>query len=192
MRYFHVDRHAFGFLWVDEFGFENTNLHCHALYCGPYLPNSGRHKNALSRLWRQACESTPFQGSFLVSIKRAESFESALAHALKYTAKAPGRDPEWLAELEAAFHQTRRVHSLARFYNAVREDVPGPDAVDAGCPVCGAALLRVGSLGLVSVLEAQGYRDLDVVRRDSARSVAMGARASPVLVPCCWRDERNK
>jgi hypothetical protein len=112
---FHISRDGYGCIWTDEFGHRNTNLHAHTVYCGPWLPNRGTHKNALSELWRRACQGTPFAGSFIVSIKPVESFESGLAHSLKYAGKTLDRCPDRLAELELSFHKVRRVHSLAGF-----------------------------------------------------------------------------
>jgi hypothetical protein len=153
-RHFNIDRGSYGVIWTDEFGARNSNLHAHSVHCGPWLPNRGPHKNALSKLWRQACEGTPFVGSFIISVKRAESFEKGLAHALKYPNKFAGRgDPFRLAELELAFDRVRRIHTLASFYNALRKD--SSPAADCGCPTCGAVLVRVGSLALVLDLVAQ-------------------------------------
>jgi hypothetical protein len=165
---------------TDEFGHQNTNLHCHAIFCGPWLPNSGEHKNALSELWGKACEHTVFAGSFIVSIKLAESFEKGLAHALKYTGKYMDGDPDRLADLELAFDRVRRVHTLRAFYNALPKDKKSADAAESGCPTCGAVLVRVGSLAMVRVLAEHGCADLDVARQDAGRAKVF-SRAGPDL-----------
>jgi hypothetical protein len=182
-RRFNIGREEYGVIWTDEFGYRNSNLHAHAMWAGPWLPNRRRE---LSTLWRLACRNTVFGGSFIVSVKSAESFEAGLAHSLKYAGKTLDLDPDRLADLELAFHRVRRVHTLAAFYNVPVG--PSPADLESGCPVCGAVLVRVGTLALISVLEAQGCCDLDVVRLDTGRRIALGARASPVLLPCCWRS----
>src|SRR5262249_12739021 len=100
-RQFGFGRDQYGALFCDEFGRRNTNLHAHAMYVGPWLPNRGGHRNVLGALWRTVCKGTPFEGSFIVSIKAAKSFEEGLGHALKYTGKILSRDPSRLAELES-------------------------------------------------------------------------------------------
>ena len=84
-REFGISRREYGVLWCCEFGSGNTNLHAHGVYAGPCLP-----QRELSRLWSVIRSD----GSFIVSIKKARSFEAALGHALKYPSKffsaAPG------------------------------------------------------------------------------------------------------
>ena len=181
-RRFDLRRDAYGALWCDEFGHNNSNLHAHAMYAGPWLPNRGEHKNELAELWRKATAGTVFAGSFIVSIKPAKSFEKGLAHALKYAGKFLSKDPGRLAELEKVFHRVKRVHTVAGFYNALpTEDSDHQAEGELSCPVCGAALARMPfPFGFVSVLEAQGYRDLAQVCRELGKERALSdARASP-------------
>ena len=162
-RVFGLPKRSWGLLWCDEFGGRNTNLHAHAVYVGPWLPQV-----ELSRLWCETCEGTVFEGSFIVSIKRARSFHAALVHALKYPAKyISSSDPERLAELELAFHRVRRVHSMGAFY-AVKSE--GRDVVQGEvCPHCGSALRDVGGWRPVAELEAEGRVDVEQARRHVAR-----------------------
>jgi hypothetical protein len=125
----------------------------------------------LSKLWKCVCEGTIFEGSFIVSIKRASSFERALVHALKYPGKYVQRStPERLAELESAFHGVRRVHTMGAFYN-VKVQLEAEEEGDLGvCPECGAALIRdrAGWWPVID-LERDGYVDLEEARRRRGR-----------------------
>jgi hypothetical protein len=166
-RQFGLERKKYGVLWCDEFGGKNTNLHAHAMYAGPWLPNK---RKQLASLWKAACQGTPFQGSFIVSIKPAKSFEAGLAHALKYAGKFLSKDPERLADLELAFHGVRRVHTLAAFYNAApKADAESAAADGPVCPICSAALERVGGFCLIKKLRDDGCRDLFEARRQAGR-----------------------
>jgi ribosomal protein S27AE len=129
---------SWGAAWCDEFGGKNSNLHAHGVYAGPFLPQA-----KLSAWWRELCAGTVFHGSYIVSIKRARSFQQALNHALKYPAKYVSRsDPERLAELELAFNGVRRLHTLGAFYRFKTEkEVAGNGPV---CPRCGAAMREDG------------------------------------------------
>jgi hypothetical protein len=164
-----LPRGKWGLLLCDEFGGHNTNLHAHGVYVGPWVP-----QRVLSERWREVCAGTVFEGSYIVSIKRARSFVHALAHALKYPGKyVSASDPERLAELEAAFHRVRRVHALGAFYNAA-PDEPGDDEAGDGdvCPECGSAMIKRGSWEPVSKLEAEGRVDLCEYSRRRARKRA--------------------
>jgi hypothetical protein len=168
---FGIQRGDYGFLWCDEFGGRNTNLHAHGLYAGPWLRQSKQRKE-FSCLWREVCEGTCFHGSFIVSVKRAQSFEAGLHHALKYAGKFLSKDPARLAELEVVFHRVRRVHTLAAFYNSQpAEDEDGAAGPAGGlmCPECGAALVREGKLLPISCLLGEGYEDLEEARRRIGR-----------------------
>lgn len=154
---------SWGFAWCDEFGGRNTNLHAHGVYAGPWLPQA-----KLSAWWREVCAGTVFEGSFIISIKRARSFSQALAHALKYPAKYVScSDPERLADLELAFHRVRRVHSMGAFYGVkldARVEGGGP-----ACPLCGSALRAVDRWRLVRELEAEGRMDIEACRQRVGR-----------------------
>ncbi len=182
-----ISRKDYGLIYCDEFGGKlNTNLHAHGIYVGPRLPRpkpkGGTKKlGKLAEWWRDACAGTVFAGSFIISVKPAKSFEDGLAHALKYAGKFLSRDPERLADLEATFHRVRRVHTLAAFYNAVR---PAPASTDGEsglvCPLCSAALLRVGGWSSISALQGEGRLDLFEVRQQAARrEVFAGPKGAP-------------
>jgi hypothetical protein len=162
----------FGALWCDEFGGwspklqdYNTNLHCHGIWLGPYLP-----LKLLSKVWtevrgnsdyRVLVESVPFRDG-------APDFARALGHALKYTSKHVSKySPERLAELELAFNGVRRVHTMALFYNAkqTRDDTE-PSATPL-CPLCAGRLAypRQAGLQLVRDLEKEGRVDLEGLRK---------------------------
>jgi hypothetical protein len=169
---FGISRRDYGFEWCCEFGSGNTNLHAHGVYAGPYLP-----QKKLSRLWAEIRAD----GSRIVSIKRAKSFEAALGHALKYPSKFFDASPARLAELEIAFDRVRRVHTLARFYNPDIEREPGEDvAADAGhCPICGDLLLDAKGWHFVDDLRREGRRDSDAVRSEVARAKVLAAKGPP-------------
>ncbi len=156
-----------GYLWCDEFGFENTNLHCHGLYYGPYLP----HSRVLDA-WEKETKD-----SLRASIQSARGdFRRALYHLLKYVSKPPGKDPKHLAQLEAAFSGVRRVHTLGLFYNP---DLPEQDdPKELKCPYCDGHLFIVGAYCPVGDLESSGLQDIETVRRETGRQRVFG-RASP-------------
>ena len=165
---FGISRREYGFLWCCEFGSGNTNLHAHGIYVGPALPQRRRE---LSKLWAEIRGD----GSRIVSIKRAKSFEAALGHALKYPSKFFNASPARLVELEVAFDRVRRVHTLARFYNPKIEREPGEDGnTDAGhCPICGDLLLDAPGYHFVADLQREGRRNADVVRVEANRARAL-------------------
>ncbi len=174
-----IVRECYGCVWCDEFGGRgNTNLHAHGCYAGPWLP-----QKQLSQIWREItrAEFGPEGESFIVSIKIARSFEAALAHALKYAGKFLSKDPARLAQLEATFHGTRRVHAIAAFYNA--DDVDGGEGLPepCRCPSCGDYLLRPSGWTWqpISELEAQGLRDVEEVRRELGRQKVFGGARPP-------------
>ena len=162
-KYLEIARRDFGILYCDEFGSGNTNLHAHGIYVGPWIP-----QRVLARFWAEICGD----GSFIISIKRAKSFEAALAHALKYPSKFFEASPARLAELELAFHKVRRVHALGAFYNPKIEREPGEEGpVQAGrCPVCGDVLLDTKGWHFVDDLRREGRRDIFAARVETARA----------------------
>ena len=75
-------RDGWGAAWCAEFGPGNTNLHAHAVFCGPWIEQKGRQASAL---WSEVV------GQYaIVSVKAAKSFSHALRHAIKY-APSPER-----------------------------------------------------------------------------------------------------
>lgn len=167
----------YGVLWCDEFGGKgNTNLHAHGIYAGPWLP-----QKELSRIWLEVTRD-----SFVVYIKMARSFEAALAHALKYAGKFLSKDPGRLAQLEIAFHGTRRVHAMAAFYNPGDAEVGAEADVvaipEAGCcPLCGDDLYRPPgwTWRTIRELEDEGLRDVEEVRRERGRQKIFSGSGPP-------------
>jgi hypothetical protein len=191
-RKFGITRDDYGMAVHDEIGGGNVNAHAHALYVGPYIP-----QRWLSETWKKICGD----GSFIVSIKRANSVAAALWHATKYPGKFIREStPERLAELELSYHRVRRFRLLGAFdkrvaervITSVEQDEPGAtaDLLDqvlrgshiAGqrCPCCGAALHRVpGWRDLDSVI-AEGLLSLDAARQEATRKDGLsGAGAGP-------------
>ncbi len=180
-RRFGISRKEYGQGGCDEFGGKktkqhplgNANLHRHCVYVGPCLPQRKRRKE-LSALWSEIRGERSF-----VSIKRARSFRAALAHALQYPAKFLScSTPERLAELEAAFHRTRKFSTGGAFYGLRSKHEPGEDSPVGECPLCGARLVEVLEPWLARfVLEAEGRRNVGEVRREAGRAkVFSGAR----------------
>ena len=173
-----VSRKEYGVVYCDEFGGNNINLHAHALYVGPKLPRPKvKGQPGLGKLaqwWRQACEGTVFRGSFIISVKRAKSFEAGLAHALKYAGKFLSTDPTRLASLELAFHGVRRVHTLAAFYNAAPKTEEAAEKTGPACPKCGSALKSNGPWLPIQVFQREGRHDLDEARRTANRMKVFG------------------
>ena len=174
-RRFGISRTQYGFAGCDEFGGGNTNLHRHCLYVGPRLPQSKVRKE-LSALWSEVRGERSF-----VSIKLARSFEAALAHALKYPAKFLGAStPERLAELEKAFHRTRRFSAGGAFYNVTTEREPGEDSPIGECPLCGARLCEIVENWVPrSTLEAEGRRSVEEIRRAVGRAKILSGASPP-------------
>lgn len=163
-KHFDISRKGYGALWCCEFGRMNRNLHAHAVYCGPWIP-----QKRLSRLWREIRAD----GSFIISIKRAKSFEAALSHALKYPSKFFDAPPARLVDLELAFDRVRRVHAVAAFYNPRIEYEPGEDAklLNGTCPICRGLLgepFRKRGWSFADELEREGRRDLEQVRTSTS------------------------
>jgi hypothetical protein len=166
---------GWGYLWVNEFGFDReqdgerkgTNLHCHGIYYGPYL-----EQGKISEAWLVET------GCPVVWIQRARrGFREVLWHHLKYVTKPPSNDPGRLAELEVAFNGVRRVHTLGAFYNALESEkkVEG----ECLCPFCNFPLVRAGFYCPVSELAVNELRDVEEVRRDVARQRAFSGSGPP-------------
>ena len=98
---------GWGAIWCDEVGRENTNLHAHILFYGPYIPQT-----RLAEVWNE------ISGHQVVYIKESHKRgANALLYMLKYVSKPPTSDPSQIGHLEMAFHGTRRIHALGLFYN---------------------------------------------------------------------------
>lgn len=167
-----INGSQFGALWCDEFGGwnpelqdYNTNLHCHGIWLGPFLP-----LKLLSKVWKEVrgnsdyrvvIGSVPFRDG-------APDFARALGHALKYTSKHVSKySPERLAELELAFNGVRRVHTMGLFYNAKQTRDDAEPSGTPLCPLCAGRLAypRQAGLQLVRDLEKEGRVDLEVLRK---------------------------
>lgn len=206
-RLFGISRQEYGQLGCDEFGgsktrqhpLGNTNLHRHSVYVGQRLPQKNRElsaiwsivwlakeqrkemfrfvrKNGVAAAWNQL---EPSQRRF-VSIKRAKSFRAALAHSLKYPAKFLGNStPERLAELEAAFHRTRRFSTGGAFYNVKVVREPGEDSTIGQCPICGGPLSEIVEPWVSAfVLQSEGRRNIGEARHQTGRAKILSG-ASP-------------
>jgi hypothetical protein len=171
-----ISRRDYGFVWCCEFGSGNTNLHAHGVYVGPALPER-RHERELSALWAKIRRD----GSRILRIQLARSFEAGLGHALKYPSKYFEAAPVRLADLEVAFDRVRRVHALAAFYNPKIEREPGEEGpCDPGhCPICGELLLDAKGWHFLDELQREGRRDVDAVRIEAGRAKALAAESPP-------------
>lgn len=198
-----IKRDEYGIARCDEIGGENTNLHAHGAYVGPllpqkrkelsalwsivWIPNSDRRRElmryvrnqGLRGLWNQLA----YNERRFVSIKRAKSFAGALAHALKYPAKFLDKSsPERLAELEKAFHRTRRVSTGGAFYRIELVREPGDDTQleQQFCPFCKVRLVVVHEQWQpLSELEREGRINLRGVRRELGLQAALGQESPP-------------
>jgi hypothetical protein len=172
-RRFGISRKEYGWVGCDEFGGDNTNLHKHCVYVGPWLPQK---RKELSALWSEIRGERSF-----VSIKPAKTFSAALAHALKYPAKfLDASTPERLAQLEAVFHRTRRFSSGGAFYNVTPVREPGDDSPVGECPLCGARLVEVMEpWSAVFALEGEGRRSVEQVRREIGRARILSGAGPP-------------
>ena len=103
---------GWGAIWCDEVGFDNTNLHAHILFYGPFVP-----QRRLVEVWKQV------SGFEVVYIEKAHArgLPGALDTCLKYVSKPPSKRSQQIGLLEVAFHGTRRVHAVGFFYNFVGE-----------------------------------------------------------------------
>jgi len=170
-----IKNSQFGVLWCDEFGGwnpktqqYNTNLHCHGLWLGPFLPIK-----LLSAVWQQVrgngdyrvlVEAVPF-------VDGKPDFARALGHALKYTSKHVSKySPERLAELEIAFDGVRRVHTMGVFYNAPESKADSTPSATPLCPICNGQLVypKNCAFQLVKDLEKDGRVDWDSFRKSSS------------------------
>jgi hypothetical protein len=124
---------GWGAIWCDEVGFENTNLHAHILWYGPYIA-----QDDLAETWRE------ISGNEIVDIRDAhKSGSKALLYLLKYVSKPPGKDPTFIGLLEVAFHGARRVHAVGIFYNFSGDDTDNEQSEWSRCPHCGEAIVKI-------------------------------------------------
>lgn len=201
-RRYGIDRRAYGFLFCDELGGNNSNVHAHGVYVGPWLSQvpdhceqcgaslhssicrkcKHRHEPILSKLWD---EVTGGMGRIVFIRCRDKknnyiSIERALYHAMKYPAKfAVKAKPERLAFLEVVFHKVRRIHAFASFYNLARND---DDSIQLGkCAICNQPVSIPEFRYLRVDLEARGLPNLLAIQREIAKHRALNGvpRGSP-------------
>jgi ribosomal protein S27AE len=135
-----------GAIWCDEVGFNNTNLHAHIFYYGPYIDQA-----RLAEVWNEV------SGNQVVFIKKAHvNGPKALIHLLKYVAKLPGDKPEIIGQLEVAFHGRRRIHAIGVFYNFTGNDTDNVKSEWSTCPHCGAELTRMPGAVRIETLIKEG------------------------------------
>jgi ribosomal protein S27AE len=135
-----------GAIWCDEVGFNNTNLHAHILFYGPYIDQA-----RLAEVWNK------ISGNQVVFIKKAHvNGPRALIHLLKYVAKLPANDPEIVGQLEVAFHGRRRIHAVGIFYNFTGDDTDNVESEWNTCPHCGAELTRLPGTARIETLIKEG------------------------------------
>ncbi len=160
-------RGEWGAAWCAEFGPGNTNLHAHAVFCGPWIEQKGRQASAL---WSAVV------GEFaILSVKAARSFHHALRHAIKYPAaswKYFQASSERLADLEHAFYTVRRLHTVGAFYAPMRgvaKVVEFRDLFLRGlCPDCGHGLVELPDPGWRTLHEVMRMGSLDLGARERA------------------------
>jgi hypothetical protein len=167
-------REDYGYVWFDEYGDKNTNVHAHGIWCGPFIP-----KKDLRRMWaRVTGKSKEFRGGLVVKIRHAESLSYAVWHACKYPTKFQGESTaEWRAQLEYFFDDVRRVHAMGFFYNV---KLPKEKKEASRCPECGGELSMVQKYDPVLYLRCQRkLESVKQVRRRVGMAVARGDRSPP-------------
>ena len=150
---------GWGAMTVLEIGFNNWNLHAHILAWCPYI-----EQKRLAQVWKDV------SGHEVVWISEERaSGKRALLYMLKYVSKPPSDKPEMIAQLEIAFHKTRRVHCYGLFVKFSGEDPDAEHSKWTQCPKCGADLKRVKGEHYVYKLKREGLRfigDFPRVRND--------------------------
>lgn len=156
--------------------------HAHAVYVGPWLPNK---RKQLSRIWRKVSPD----GSFSVSIKRADNLAQALGHATKYPRKLVRQStPERLAQLEKSYSRVRMFRMIGAFDKRIAERIltaaadgeafhfPQFKRVSA-CPFCGGAVEMCGEWRFLADL---GHLDdVEEVRRRIGREKVFAGPHGP-------------
>jgi ribosomal protein L37AE/L43A len=137
---------------VSEFGYSretgspNFNYHFHICFFGPFLD-----QERLVEIFRKESQKALDVESRGVWIGRAKrGYRSALAHALKYTAKLPATRPEGLAQYEKVLVGVRR-YAVRGFLQGVPLEVEKRGLPK--CPECKTTLKRIAGLGVVPLSE---------------------------------------
>jgi hypothetical protein len=153
-------RRGWGAIWVDEVGFNNTNLHAHVLIYCPYI-----EQKQLALVWQE------ISGNTVVWINQAHVFgPKALLHLLKYVSKPPASDPEIIGMLEVAFNTAKRVHAIGLFYNFAKGDEDNLESEWKKCPECGADLVVRGREQPISDLVMRGLKFIGEFRPKRKRN----------------------
>jgi len=161
------------------------NLHAHGLLLTPFLPNWKEAWEVFRDAWRNESARAfgeVSHGWWLTHLRGwrrdpVGTIKHSLNHCLKYISKMPYETNERMAMLEKAFEGARRVHAGGLWFGLAKEERSAPEP--CYCPVC-AKEGRRSSLYLsrrllpdgreipeywpVSLLEAEGWRDLEAVR----------------------------
>jgi hypothetical protein len=85
-----------------------------------------------------------------------EDFPVRVRLQVKYVSKPPSDDPQFIAQLEIAFHGVRRVHTMGLFYNFAYKDPDAKHSHWKECPLCGAGLETIG--GVLTLREIANTR----------------------------------
>ncbi len=148
---------GWGAIYVDEVGFNNTNLHAHILFYGPYLD-----QKIIASAWKE------ISGNQVVWIKESGTpGPQALLYILKYVSKAPTDNPETVAKLEVAFHRARRVHALGIFYNFEKPESDEAEEAENShrlCPKCQTRLVLVRDYRPIREFKSSGIPSLKASR----------------------------
>jgi hypothetical protein len=198
---------SYGILWSDEVGFETRghlpddlrathglNLHCHALFFGPFLKDWREGWELFRDTWREetrrafgeeshGCYVTHLPGW---RVDPVPAIKHALKHLLKYISKCPYESLERMVELEKCFDRTRRVHAGGLWHGL---EEPKGEHGSGYCPICAKEgrksplyfhrrLLPNGGeipdYWPVKILKKEGWRDLEEVRRELGLSQVSG------------------
>jgi hypothetical protein len=164
------------------------NLHAHGLLLTPFLPKWKEGWEVFRDAWREETRRAfgeVSHGCYLTHLRGwrrdpVRVVKHALNHCFKYISKMPYETNERMAMLEKAFHGARRVHAVGLWFGLAKEAGPPPSLY---CPLC-AKEGRTCRLYLcrrllpdgreipdywpVSLLEAEGWLDLEKLRSGSA------------------------
>ena len=160
----------FGDKKTDAHPYGNNNLHCHAIFIGPFIEQSW-----LENKWREIRNN----GDYRVDIREAQpdtkngqsAYAAALSWTLEYTGKyASASSAERAVQLEQAFEGCRRVEALGLFRTLKPEEEEVPASVR--CPSCDIGFLTPNyDCGWIPVVELErlGSRKLEDVTRERGK-----------------------
>ena len=166
------------------------NLHAHGLFYGPFLSDWGKGWEIFRDIWRKETKRAfgeESHGCYVTHLRGWRSnpvpaVKRGLNHLLKYVSKCPYETLQRMAELERCFDGARRVHAGGVWYG-LKE--PEHSHGSGYCPICereghksplylSRRLLPNGGeipeYWPVKTLEADGWRDIEVVRRERGLS----------------------